>query len=347
MALYAMSQGIKLPVEKLAELEMIQRRFSTSQAINTGPEDKQTIRLLAQIHAEFTKLIAPAKPATILYMQEDAQNYKWWKALGPVPLVRRLMLIGCSFLLLLIALSSTSYVDKHVGQSLFESQGIEMLVRLTFLLSAAGIGGAFGALFKINEFISTNTYDRKYDSTYYSRLILGLIAGIMLAELIPIEVITNGSLNGEEGNASASQYFVNPQFTKVLFAILGGFSSNAVYNILDRLVFTIESFIKGKKEVDWEEFEKKAQLKAEAEVIRNKIKVAGELSALLQHMNNNKRDDKAFSMTINNLIEQLIEEDRTDIRLTDQPAELSEPEEKKEVLTEVPDDLEREKETVK
>ena len=82
------------------------------------------------------------------------------------------------------------------------------------------------ALFTAYRYISEGTYDPKYESTYWLRFILGLMAGLLLPALIPI--------GGQAGDST---------LTKPLLALLGGFSAAMLYRVLERLVNTVESLV--------------------------------------------------------------------------------------------------------
>lgn len=65
----------------------------------------------------------------------------------------------------------------------------------------------------------------KFTSSYWTRFVLGLIAGLVLSELVPI---------GGEGWK---------ELTKPTLAILGGFSVDIVHKVLARIVNTVEILI--------------------------------------------------------------------------------------------------------
>ena len=67
-------------------------------------------------------------------------------------------------------------------------------------------------------------------SSYWARIILGLIAGLMLAELIPLKLFG--------GSQEVSK------LTKPLLALLGGFSATIVHRILTKIIEMIESVFK-------------------------------------------------------------------------------------------------------
>jgi len=127
-------------------------------------------------------------------------------------------------------------------------------VRLGFLLAAASVGASFYAVFRRTHFINEGTFDLKYSATYGSRYVLGLVAGILLSELFVVFIDTstqvvvdqhiseNAGLS-EKGILNTTRYLIKP-----ILAIVGGFSANLVYRILNRIIEAIESLFKGSTE---------------------------------------------------------------------------------------------------
>jgi hypothetical protein len=140
-------------------------------------------------------------------------------------------------LIIFVLISLSSYVDgKSLSQGVLNNHGINLLFNLFFIISAAALGGCFSNLFQANKFITDGTYDPKYESSYWIRILLGLIAGLMLAVIIP----ATGDLNLGEGKGL--------HLTIPLLAMLGGFSAALVYRILTRIVWAVESLFIGKQD---------------------------------------------------------------------------------------------------
>lgn len=102
------------------------------------------------------------------------------------------------------------------------THGASALVNEIFFLAAGGIGAAFAALFRAYVYIAEGTYDPKYESSYWIRFILGLMAGVLLPALVPL------------GTTSSA-------VTRPALALVGGFSAALVYRILQRLVDVVGS----------------------------------------------------------------------------------------------------------
>jgi len=95
---------------------------------------------------------------------------------------------------------------------------------------AAGLGSAFSTLWAVNGYVVARTFNPRYNSTYLVRFVLGLIAGLVLASIAP-SIFTSGT--------------TMKQFGPGLMALLGGYSAEAVNQILQRLVDVLLAAVKG------------------------------------------------------------------------------------------------------
>lgn len=213
MAKYALASGLTVPASIINLVAVA--------CEDAGPRADMTARIVTA-HNQLTHIVAPATPRTLLLLSKERRDARLG-FLGPVRLVRHLMLAAIVLLVTFILSAMSSHVTRGSGD-IFASSGLDLLVNMVFLLSAAGIGAAFTALFRANRYIANGTYDPKYESSYWVRFILGLIAGIILPSLVPVSGDT---------------------FSRPLLALLGGFSASVVYRILSRLVDTLESLFQG------------------------------------------------------------------------------------------------------
>jgi hypothetical protein len=256
MAKHAFASGLKLPGSLVQTLENIvaanvakpdsqNKEDHSADEIDTDKgqsagrltltQSGQTIQQLVQIHGKLADLVAPATPRTILLLSEEAARGGFWQFLGPVPLIRRMMFMAMASLVTLIAISLTESVNGDPRNfSLFSNSGLPLLLNEMFLLSAAGIGASFAALFQASRYVQEGTFDPMCESTYWIRFVLGLLAGTTLAGLVPIETFAT---------TSAPAGF--PTMGKPLLALLGGFSAVLVYRILNRLIDTVDSLVRG------------------------------------------------------------------------------------------------------
>ncbi|MCP4117070.1 MAG: hypothetical protein GY737_17065 [Desulfobacteraceae bacterium] len=244
MVNYSFANGLIVPpdiAQTLEEFKFEHRKAEDNiegktpeKEINTG----EKARMLTTIHNELSEIVKPAKPHTILLIAEETEKNSLFFFLGKVPLIRRMMLVALVSLASLIGISLSSDISgAQVVKSMFELNGMQLLMVQAILLASAALGASFIILYQANFYITAGTYDSKYESSYWVRLIVGLISGIILTQLIPIELeqigqgITQEKVEGAKG------------MIRVTLALLGGFSANLVYNILNRLVETVQALI--------------------------------------------------------------------------------------------------------
>lgn len=232
MARHAMGTGTVIPDPLMQSLDLVET------AVSSGGVPLAT---LGAIHTQLAKVVAPASPRTIYLLQIDRARNGWTSCLGPLPAIRRLVVGATLFTLMFVLTSLSDAVSvKNLASDIYSMNGLESLLVLAFLMSAAAMGGCFHALFTAHSYIGAGTYDPHFESSYWIRIGLGVIAGLVLSQMIPIgpEVDqTTGAVTS--GSAAAT-------FSKPLLALLGGFSATLVYTILQRLVDTVESLFRQK-----------------------------------------------------------------------------------------------------
>ncbi len=180
---------------------------------------------LVEAHDLLSNAIKPATPRTVLLLDPvfaDRSAFSW---LSPVPLLRRLMIVAFLSLAGFIGIALSPYVSE-TGGNIFNSNGIPLLVNLMFFVCSAALGACFSALFQANSYIVSGVFDPKFEPSYWIRLLVGVMAGLILASLIPIDP---HALNG---------------LGKPTLSLLGGFSASLVYRILNLLVDTVEDMVK-------------------------------------------------------------------------------------------------------
>lgn len=100
------------------------------------------------------------------------------------------------------------------------------------VFAGACLGGSFYVLIKTQAFLSNRSYDPKFNASYISRFITGVIAGVILAYGLP------GFVGDKAGVLTGT-------LTPGVLGILGGFSAEAVEVILQRLVDIILAAVRG------------------------------------------------------------------------------------------------------
>lgn len=233
MAEYALARGKLVPADAIKNIEVFE--VYSSSGNEEPPENLKQIDIadLVDTHYMLVRLIEPATPQTVLLLDLEQETGGMFKLLGPVSLVRQLMLAAIVSLFIFIGLIASPYISEEtLTGNVLSARGISQLSCLIFYMSAAGLGGAFAALYKANDFISKGTYDPCYQSSYWIRLALGIIGGLLLAVLI-----SEKSLQDE---GMLSNGVIRP-----LLAILGGFSADLLYTFLSRMVETFKSLFEG------------------------------------------------------------------------------------------------------
>ena len=224
------------------------------------------------IHRQLAEKVAPARPAAILLIESEMQRKSTLRYflglhfLGPVKIVRAMMGASILMLVIFLALSCSEAINQeNLNKTLYDQHGRTLFYNMLFLLSSAGLGASFSALFEIRPYIAMRTYDTVYSTDYWIRFILGVMSGLILAELVPVEQIT-------------SQNETMTDLTRPLLAMLGGFSVQVVYRILQRIVQTLETLVQGESTVKEEVVKAKAQDETSRQVMKIRTEVLQEVA---------------------------------------------------------------------
>jgi hypothetical protein len=254
MAKHILVSGKKLPPGTM----------ETIQSFAASPEC-QNAKDLIPVHEKLAEIIAPASPKTIVLLEMESAKRNRLKSLGLIPLIRQLSLVAIISLIVFIFCQSFEIADTTLD--VMDQSGLQFLLIIITLVASAGMGASFVSLFQANKYITAGTYDPKYESSYWARFILGIIAGVILSVLIPI---------GKGGQAG--------DLGRPLLAMLGGFSANLVYRILTRLAESVESLITGSKEEGFAAKEKELNVRAMKEDFRVRQEAAAGLSSIVQQI---------------------------------------------------------------
>ena len=200
--------------------------IALTRAAGGGDLSREETRRLIAFYEALAGAVAPATPATLSYLAQAESSPRLLRFLGPVPFVRRMLLVALLCLAAFVGASLSDEVRAGSGD-IFNSSGIGLLLNLIFLIAAAGMGASFAALMAAAEDTGRRAFDPANEPAYWSTFVLGLLGGLMLAELLPI------------GDGDSSLY------TKPLIALLGGFSAKVVYAMLSRFVDAVGSIVGG------------------------------------------------------------------------------------------------------
>ncbi len=211
-----LSAGITVQVDALwpkpAPLVQVEGALVASVA-----PDNTAMSILMDLHAKLSKVVAPATPVSIQMTtpSSGAWGFFW-----------RPRLIGTMIIASIIAVVgfiTTSVVQTGTATC---SNGYE---NLNWIFAAA-LGAAFYTLFTAHDYVRNRTFDPTYNGVYVVRFILGVIAGFILAYVSSVYVFDTSGPN---------------KLKPALVALLGGFSTEAVNQILQRLVDVLLAAVKG------------------------------------------------------------------------------------------------------
>ncbi len=258
MARYALSTGMEgLEPQMMADLGIAPPAHGAEEGAPTPrlPDPKR----MAEIHNTLAKIVQPARPGTIVLVSR-ATSKAGTKGVVILPFVLRMLEVAVLFTILFVGFRLLVFMaDKEmVGGNLYTQRlaGMASCDVINYLIAAA-LGASLAALFEANTYTENLTFDPKYESSYWIRFVVGIISGLVFATLL-----------GEESSAGQESLF-SPD----LVALLGGFSSKAVYAILNRLVATLETMVVGN-----------AQARQEAQAGKEKIRLAQGLMELRKQM---------------------------------------------------------------
>ncbi|GLS27247.1 hypothetical protein [Marinibactrum halimedae] len=240
MANYLLNNGMDTNIDAIEQLDIIKTivRTDDDEFPNLSALSSENVNTLAKIHHTLSRSVAPASPRALVLLRYERERRPLLYFLGPVPLVRYLSMTALFFLIALISTGLSPMVSYTGMQEGFLSAfGVNLLMNQLFLLTCAGVGASFANLFQAAKYVSQKTYDPQFDASYWSRIILGLISGLIMVELLP-QSLWSDTLSNTEGTSAVSSV---KDFGKPALAMLGGFSAGLVYRILARIVEAIES----------------------------------------------------------------------------------------------------------
>ena len=107
------------------------------------------------------------------------------RLLGPHATIRRLSLANLIFMVLFFGTSVSSLINAETIQlSVYEQSGAPLLFKLLFITAVSGIGASFAVLFEAWEDVRRRRFDPVMESSYWLQIGLGVVAGIVLTEIV-------------------------------------------------------------------------------------------------------------------------------------------------------------------
>ncbi|SRR5579859_7054897 len=210
-----------------------------ARALTQPADSAERLADLIEVHGQLAVLVAPAHPNTILLMASEAGVHPLLYALGPVRLVRQLLLFAALCLVMVCGLSGLKVIRiSTLAQNWLEIDGWAALAANLFLLSTASLGSAFANLSIVNRYIAHGNYDQKYESTYWIRVMLGMMSALILGEILFDAIYKPAP--GANGNTVEMV-----ALGRIAFAFLGGYSAAQVQALLDNLSAAIGALARG------------------------------------------------------------------------------------------------------
>ncbi len=293
MAEYALANGNSVPSSIIMIIEAFESRQIQEGSISKANAEQMVEHLIAS-HDTLSTIISPAKPRTILLLDMEQETSSFWRFLGPVALVRQMMIAALLSVALFFITVLSPYVNTQ-GGNILNSDGIPLLYNLLFFVAAAGLGASFSALYTANEYITKCTFDPAYQASYWIRFFLGLISGLVLSVVISENAFKDGT-GGllEEG-------IIRP-----LLAMLGGFSADLFYTFLNRFVETSKSLFQGSASSAANAKIEETKSRMATSQVQNQIKLATKLMNAQQEISKNENRAQYVKQTLDNLIEELM-----------------------------------------
>lgn len=242
MKSYATLRGKPLPTElgkKIADLAELTQgpegAKGNAEELRMNPaKTAEALGLAFEVHGILSGLVHPATPESI-------------EASAPRSGIARIQWPRITDML--IAVTFFAVAAFAVGTAWNAVRPNPYLVQLSYL-GAALLGASFSGLYTAYTYISDRTFDPARGNSYMTRVVLGAVSGLILANF-GIALIGPGTNNKAlEALAPAA------------LALIGGYSADAVNLILKRVADTLVATVRGSADEALKA--KQAQLEAES-----------------------------------------------------------------------------------
>ena len=177
---------------------------------------------LINAHNLLCKNIAPASPKSISFMTATIKNGKNKHLMNSLPQIRNLILLAMFFLVLFVGSAMTEEVSNaSLASGILGNDGWQSFLNFIFIAAISGMGVLFFLLKNISSSLKKGELVPEDTLEYSTQIILGIISGIIMSEIMSGAAVTADTV-----------HFLN----KAGLALLGGFSSDAIFSILKSLV---------------------------------------------------------------------------------------------------------------
>jgi hypothetical protein len=280
MLQHCRDKGIALPEQLAGQVAKIYQEDAEAQP---------GLKLLLQVHGQLSAVITPATPRSLAITDFSSSESRYlWLLMGFLILAAAIGLIGYILTLanlkpagsptpaaslpgaslfggmspVFLALASIAPHIPSLGRSVL-ALSVQLSTQLNYLF-AAMLGAAFYGMLTAYDYIKNRSFDPGYYVVYVVRFVVGVVAGVILANL---------GANVFQGNE------ILDKLGPGIVALLGGYSAEAVRQILDRLVEVLITVVKGQETSDKDRLEvAKDQLSLAAE--KDRLDVAKDILLL-------------------------------------------------------------------
>lgn len=189
---------------------------------------------LIKAHNLLCENVAPATPKSIHFIRLINKKGASKSLFNKLPLIRNLVLLSVLFLIFFVSTALSSEVNNNsLDRGVLDNNGLSLLLNLGFLASVAGLGVLFYLLKNISTSVKNGTLVPEDTIYYVSMIILGIISGLICSEIITF--------------GAAAPHKIN-LFNKSMLALVGGFSSDAIFSVLQGVIDRVKSvFIAAEK----------------------------------------------------------------------------------------------------
>ena len=221
MLRYALSEGLELDDKARSIVATVQRSLITiASTPPTAPPPSLDFEQLMAAHGALAKVIAPATPLSLRATEPEPGLLG---SLRRPPLIMWMMIVG--------AISTVGFVASGILIRYMGNGGGQVAVEKLNWFFAASLGAVFYVLFTAHDYVKDRTFDPRYNPLYVIRFVLGVLAGLILA------IVLEGTLAGKSDTVK--------NLAPAVIALLGGFSTEAVYQILQRMVDMLLTAVRG------------------------------------------------------------------------------------------------------
>jgi hypothetical protein len=267
MKLHATSQGIPIPPRLIAKIAELTERSTTFGASDASTKEfahglAQLTQLTLDVHGDLAALVAPATPRSL-----EATLHRPWRQRLVRPSMIAALTTTAGVAITIFIWTAEGAKDQLASEKAqvvaSHAIGNPMLLQLNWL-SAAVLGAVFWSLFTAYRYVVNHTFDPQYTAVYWIRVILGGVAGVIMA-----------NFGKDLGFAK--------EHTPAVMALVGGYSSEAVNQILMRFTDMLVTAVKGSGETQLREKEKELKsVKAQSrdEISRQQRSITKELDDL-------------------------------------------------------------------